>query len=49
MRVEGVLDSLTNEPVRARTLTFHCGILRSKLKAIVSFGIVCTMKIKVYL
>lgn len=49
MRVEGVLDSLTNEPVRARTLTFHCGILRSELKAIVSFVIVCTMKIKVYL
>lgn len=49
MRVEGVLDSLTNEPVRARTLTFHCGILRSKLKAIVSFVIVRTMKIKVYL
>lgn len=49
MRVEGVLDSLTNEPVRASTWTFHCGILRSKLKAIVSFVIVRMMKIKVYL
>lgn len=49
MRIEGVLDSLTNEPVRARTWTFHCGILRSKLKAIVSFVIVCTMKIRVNL